>query len=161
MQQCLARRWVTALDYLAHLSGQQLQVVVAERLTIVLFLGAQLLAPRPAQPLGQLIDPRAAGALWHRPLLEGAEVTVKRLAGAVQFTLDLRQLGLALGALGVDFGERCADRLANQRLAFEHPEQLFEDRVLSSSSAGTRSASGSPLRATGSLPCRICSVRRS
>ncbi len=85
---------------------------------------------QPAQPLAQLLDPRAAGRLGHRALLEGAEVAVERLAGAPQLGVDPLQLGRALRLLGVKLGEGFGDRLADQRLAFEHREELFEDRLL-------------------------------
>ncbi len=107
MQQRLARRRVAALDHLTHLCLEQRQVLVAQRLALGRLLGCQLLLPRlqAAQPLAQLFDPRAAGRLGHRALLEGAEVTVQRLAGAAQLGVDPLQLSGALRLLGVQLGE--------------------------------------------------------
>ncbi|HEX3609247.1 MAG TPA: hypothetical protein VHU14_06230 [Solirubrobacterales bacterium] len=82
------------------------------------------------QPLGQLADPWGAGGLGHGALLEGAEVAVKRLAGAAQIAVDPLQLSHPLRLLGVDLGEGFGDRLANQRLLFEHGEELLENRLL-------------------------------
>ncbi|HWM64651.1 MAG TPA: hypothetical protein VNP96_11765 [Solirubrobacterales bacterium] len=83
-----------------------------------------------AQPLAQLLDPRAAGRLGHRALLEGAEVALKRLGGAAPLGVDPLQLRLALGATRVQLGEGLGDRLAHHRFTFEHGEKLTEDRLL-------------------------------
>jgi hypothetical protein len=107
LQQRLAGRLVSALDHLADLSLQQRQVLVVERLALLGFLGAQLLAPgfKPAQPLSQLADPGAAGRLGHRALLEGAEVAIQRLAGLAQLSVDPIQLLDAPGLLCIQLGE--------------------------------------------------------
>ena len=132
MQQSLARRRVAALDHLAHLGLQQRQVIVAQRLALLWLLSHQLLLPglQAAQPLGQLADPGRAGRLWHRALLEGAEVAIERLAGTAQVAVDPLQLCQPLRLLGVDLCEGFGDRLADQRLLVEHGEELFEDRLL-------------------------------
>ncbi|MFL5901756.1 MAG: hypothetical protein ACJ75S_11225 [Solirubrobacterales bacterium] len=53
LQQCLARRRVTALDYLPHLGLQQRQILIGERLALGGLFGGQLLSPglQPAQLL--------------------------------------------------------------------------------------------------------------
>jgi len=78
----------------------------------------------------QLVDPRPAGRLGHRPLLEGAEVAVEGLAHLARLGVDPGDLLLALRSLCLQLLEGGGDRLAHQRLLFEDGEELTEDRLL-------------------------------
>ncbi|HEY2055655.1 MAG TPA: hypothetical protein VGH14_17115 [Solirubrobacterales bacterium] len=114
------------------MGDQQCQVLVGKGFAVLGLLCRQLRAPRlkAVQLPAQLVDPRAAGRLRHRALLEGAEVAVERLADLAGLGVDPGDLLFPLRTLGLKLLEGGGDRLLHHGLLLEDREKLTEDRLL-------------------------------
>jgi hypothetical protein len=65
--------------------------------------------------------------LGESSVLESAEVAVEGVVRALELRVDPLVLGVALGALGVEFGVGACDRLADKRLVSEQQGELGKE----------------------------------
>ncbi|MGH2781131.1 MAG: hypothetical protein ACRDLA_06895 [Thermoleophilaceae bacterium] len=91
MEERLAGGRVAGLDDVADVGLEGAEVVVAERLGLLLVVDDELLAPRleAGEAVGELFDAPAAGVLGHGGGLEGVEVALQGRVGLADLGVDL------------------------------------------------------------------------